>query len=500
MSVGSRLGRAGSPRLHSGHRAWLIALALAVSATGAHAGEAFSPQAWAEDLDQLREAMSTRYPNLEWQAERGLDLKLGYARTRDALLAARDESQARAAFERLIRALADGHVQVRWPSAAAVADPARAARPVQAPLCQRLGFRPQADNRAIATRLPGFKPVGATDAHLRAGVVTVDGRRLGVLRVPLFSPQAFPDICARVIEEAGLKSDSPCDDECQNRLSRKADMAFGREMRAQLGALAAARPDALLIDVAGNGGGDDSSHLLARLLTDRPLRRPVGAFIRGSATAELFEGRRNAARDARATAKGATADGLRRYEAALDKAILEARAGCDRSPLWRGEPIACTALVREPVYEGPLPSASEDPPEWVLDASPVTRYGGAQAVWRGPVIVLVDGESASSTELFAAMLQDAGAAQVVGAGTAGAGCGRVTAMGPVELAQSHGVVSMPDCVRYRRDGANELDGIEPDLAIGFRAYDTPNQRIERLSRVLPKALSAARKARPRPGT
>jgi C-terminal processing protease CtpA/Prc len=92
--------------------------------------------------------------------------------------------------------------------------------------------------------------------------------------------------------------------------------------------------------------------------------------------------------------------------------------------------------------------------------------------------------------LFAAMLQDAHAALVIGAPTAGAGCGWT--MGQYEssrvLDRSHARVMIPDCARLRADGSNEIDGIQPDVLIGFRRADTARQRAQRLAKALPGVL------------
>jgi C-terminal processing protease CtpA/Prc len=105
------------------------------------------------------------------------------------------------------------------------------------------------------------------------------------------------------------------------------------------------------------------------------------------------------------------------------------------------------------------------------------------------VIVLVDGDSASSSEFFAAMMQDRHAALILGAPTFGAGCGHMTDAEPVVLRHSGARVSLPDCVRLRADGSNEVAGIQPDVLIGFKRFDTPAERVARLARALPQAVA-----------
>ena len=93
------------------------------------------------------------------------------------------------------------------------------------------------------------------------------------------------------------------------------------------------------------------------------------------------------------------------------------------------------------------------------------RY--AEGVWRGPLFVLVDRRTGSASEHFAAMLQDGGAATIIGEPTAGSGCGYTGGGTPVTLPHSGFTVRVPDCVRWRADGTNELEGVTPDRAISW---------------------------------
>jgi len=468
------------PRLGRGLAGLGLVLALALFG-GARAQGAFSPAPWLQDLDQLRDAMTTGYSNLEWQAQRGLDLPALYARARQRIAAAHDDYEARRAIERFLTAFGDGHLEVRWPAAAA---PSPAAGPPP-PLCDRLGYFDLRDEGGAALPMAGVTPVGSADAHLKAGLVTVAGRRVGILRVGMFSPHGFPDICATVASRLKLTPASPCHDPCQDAFDRAADALFVDEMAAQLRALAAARADALLVDISGNGGGGDSSLALARMVTARPLTRPRGGAVRGAAWAATLASRQAEAEAALKVASPRDRPALQRFAAALAEARAETSKSCDRAPLWLGRPIACTALVPEPLLDG---SWSSVPP-------PGDPVAAARPVWTGPVIVLVDGDSASSSEWFAAMLQDARAALIVGAPTVGAGCGHMTDAPPVKLIHSGGTVSMPDCYRLRANGDNEAGGVEPDLLVAFREHDSQRQRTARLARVLPLALARAPVAR-----
>lgn len=245
-----------------------LALSMPVSA------EPFNRSAWIADFEQMKEAITRNSPNLEWAAERGLDLPAVERRARTRLAVATDDAAARSALDRFIRNFADGHMELTWPSPP---PPSSAAAPTKRSTCAELGYRNEPDDNAVASRLHGYMPVGPQTGQARAGVVRVEGRTLGVLRIPLFEPSR--DVCAAALTERGVPLDAPCDDKCADAVSRRADALFLSEIADLLTALAAARADMLLLDVATNGGGNDTSIAVARMIADAAdgLRKDICA-------------------------------------------------------------------------------------------------------------------------------------------------------------------------------------------------------------------------------
>jgi C-terminal processing protease CtpA/Prc len=105
--------------------------------------------------------------------------------------------------------------------------------------------------------------------------------------------------------------------------------------------------------------------------------------------------------------------------------------------------------------------------------------------------VLVNGGTGSAAEQFTAVLQDNRAAIVMGAPTAGAGCGHTDGGTPTTLKNSGGILELPDCARFRRDGSNEVMGIQPDVLVGLREQDGPHRRGLRVAEKLSEAVRRA---------
>jgi hypothetical protein len=445
----------------------------------------FDRQSWIADFEQLESTLTTGYPSLDWAVERGMDLPPLDQRTREKLAAADGDVAARAALAQFIASFADGHLGLSW---APVSPPGAAGNPT---LCDRLGFsssRP--DTTAIVRGLSGYQALAPRMSPIAAGVVESGGRRIGVLRIAAF----FADraMCEATLREAGVDAGKPCDDACRKELESRVESKHVAEIAAGIRSIVEARPDVLMVDVAGNGGGNDSAIAAARMLTTDTLPTPRMQLVRGPAhavdLAEDVAELRKALRIARGTEKTLLAGLVTN----LEIASREANETCDLSPLWRGQPVDCSNLVAGPIYaagyvDHELPSRWRRRP-WAEVVSATARFEFTPAMWTGPLVVLVDGNSGSATELFAAMLQDADRALIVGAPTVGSGCGWTLPQQTTVLAHSGGRLTMPDCARRRRDGANELDGVVPAVMIPFRRFDTPAQRVRRLEAALPQVL------------
>lgn len=106
-----------------------------------------------------------------------------------------------------------------------------------------------------------------------------------------------------------------------------------------------------------------------------------------------------------------------------------------------------------------------------------TEKTGNAAVWTGPMAVLVDGRTASGTEMLVAALQDHGRGLVVGETTYGRG----TIQNPVDLdrwdrkapAPRFGMVSLTIAEAFRLDGRPIAAGVAPDVSL---ATGTPPRR------------------------
>lgn len=458
------------------------------------AGAAPPPDAdragWIADFETAKNAITRTSPNLEWQAARGLDLAAIEARARRRLADATTPGEAKDAFQRFLRPFADGHMElVSAPALPGPTGPVSTAPPD----CASLGIEDHPDRDAVATRLPGYRALSPAGASVPAGMIAVGAHRVGILRIALFAPSLAH--CRAALARNPLPTD--CDEHCRDAASARIDDVFLAEVAGRLRALKMARVSALVVDLADNGGGNDTAIAIARMLGGANIPSPPLALARTPATARALAGQ---IADLDRNAIGRTdKDRVANYRALLVTALAQARRPCDLSPLWQSRTVACTNLVGH-FYAGGLDafdlSAADRARSWATLVSATANYHVSPARWPGPLLLLVNGNSASATELLVAMLQDANRATVIGTSTFGAGCGFTRPPAPVALPRLGVALNIPDCARFRRDGTNEIDRIKPDIAIPFREFDTPRQQTQRLMDALSLAVKRATRSRP----
>lgn len=456
---------------------------------------AFETAGWIADLEQVRQEMSTRYANLEWAVtERQAPLGPLFAAGRQRLEAARSEAEAREVLDRLERYLGDGHVDVVWPRGERSAAPQAMSDQVgDRPPCERLGFRAgDRDSSAVARSLPGYRPLDG-DSGFEAGVVEVEGRTVGVIRIALFSPQAHPAACAAALAELA-PAGQPCDETCVAQLWNRAADRVTADFSHRLRALAAAGATTLLVDIAGNGGGTEWVEAVVRTVTPVRLRSARIGFVRHPHWVEALAAGERRMREAAIGQPLEDRARLEGYAAAYAAARAQAEQPCDPAPLFEGRPLDCDWLGSGDLYSTG-PEAALDPTligkPWAAHVFTPLAFAFEPGVWTGPLIVLVDGATASASEQFAAVLQDNQAAVIVGAPTRGAGCGHTRGGLDGVLRHSGATLRLPDCARFRADGSNEVSGIDPDVLIGFRENDGPARRVKRVAAVMPAALELA---------
>jgi hypothetical protein len=297
-----------------------------------------------------------------------------------------------------------------------------------------------------------------------------------------------PSLCVEALAAHSIPLDRPCDEQCRDMVHSFVYRRLTAALEQRLQQLRASGAGVLIVDITGNGGGSEWVQAVARMLSRRALvSQPMG-FVRGPHWAGTWS---RLAERLRGFARTASREDRRRllaWAAEADAARAEAERTCPPTGgcPWLGRAGFATGLV------GNAPSGAFAGKEWGPWVFNVAQYPYRDGAWDGPVVVLVDENTASAAEEFAALLQDNRVAVVVGGRTAGLGCGHTWGGTPTRLANSGAILNLPDCARFRADGSNEVRGVIPDVLLPWRASDGRAFRARMLEAALPEAIDRAR--------
>ena len=466
----------------------LAAVAAAVIAAAPALAAPFDASPWLADLEQTRQAFHEKYANLDWlESEREVDVDKLFDDLAKRLHRAQSEAQAMSVFNRLVQKVGDGHVDIRWPEPKA--PPAAAGAPTPAPdLCRTIGYDQRQNAPGTAYGLAGYAELPSTGNPFQAGSVGFGDRRLGVLRIGVFQPQGFPELCGDAVRALAIPADQPCDDECQNKIVTFAYRRLTEALEQRVRQLKAAGATTLLVDITGNGGGSEWAEAAARIFSPRQLVSERRGFVRGEHWAKQWRDLSRQLREFAKAAPRADKERLLGWADESDAALKEAQTPCPANS------AACSRLATAGYSTGLVgsaPASALQGKKWgVLVFSP-SQFPYHDGVWDGPLIILTDQETWSAAEEFAAVLQDNRAAVVLGARTGGAGCGHTWGGTPTKLQNSGAVLELPDCVRFRADGSNEVRGVLPDVPVALRTNDGLRLRARLIAEKLPSAMTQA---------
>jgi Peptidase family S41 len=449
------------------------------------AAHAYDAAKWREDFAQARSEMAQTYANLDRMvSERKLDLKALVSQTELKLAKVGSNEDAARALSEFLAAFGDGHVRMLPALAVSptASPPVAAAAP--APTCQELGYRARTDTPIAFSRLGEYDALeNADSALLPAGVLRAGGKSIGVIRIALFSEDAFPSLCEKL-----RRPDTACDAACKRRLFTQVGKELTRVLTRQVRALSARKIDALAIDITGNGGGTNWAEAAARVVTGPGIAAPRIAFIKHPHWVKSIGYRISDIEQDLKRADLPVAQRLWLTDARTR--MLEARElaaqPCPREGIWENRAV-CPLLV-----SGHLHTVGIDatPPELNFDGyaaewvhNNLASYE-ATSTWQGPVAVVMDRGTASAAELFAATLKDNGRAVLIGEPTLGSGCGFTNGGIPITLKHSGARIRVPDCARLRADGSNEVAGLVPDIVANWRSGDSTLARATQSAKAI----------------
>ncbi|MBV8477167.1 MAG: hypothetical protein JOZ36_10915 [Acidobacteria bacterium] len=416
--------------------------------------------------------------------DRRMDLPGLVKKSEDALQNAHSDEDARTAIKTFLDSFGGGHLEIEWPSSDASASKTKP----EADICDHLGYHPRGKPGIDYSLLTELSSVRSAEEKLfPGGLLKVGSRTFGLIRIGVFTEKGFPDVCHQAEQQMGLSANAACDVACADKVEVKTADLLTAALTTRAEQMRHAGATALLIDITRNGGGSDWVDAPPRALSAKPLRDPRKSFVKSDHWLRQLE---DTLRDIVADQHNGHASDpfLRDAALRLRKAIAASKQPCDASKVWVTGKLDCSFLAKGFLFaSGVLRYAAPGSLAGFKSRDDLfypARYAYTESTNRLPRYVLVDKDTWSAAEYFAALLQDNHAATIVGELTGGAGCGYTNGGIPTLLKNSNADVQMPDCVRLRADGSDEVNGITPDVLIPWAKRDSEYQRVQKLMTVL----------------
>jgi len=479
-------------------RLWADVVALIAGCVLAAPALAFDRAAWLADYAKLKAAMEASYANLAWFASPrgGVDLPALDRRTTSALEAAPDDDTARQAIRAFVASLHDGHFSelttLEQATGAVEPEPGAAdlSKANPAAGCAALGY---ANRSAVAFSAPfesldGFRlEADGLSTGYRAGVIDIGGRAIGVVRIRSFQLKQHPDACERAwaahpdLDKRGDAFDTAVAD------------AWFQALADQLARFRKEGVAVVLVDVGSNGGGNDSGDWMPRMFTaakvsSARMMMSAAPVAQTYAEEEIADAAKAVATDP-SPATRALADQVTTYF--KDRVAALPSRGCDMNWVWRErrpfDLAGCSRLIDMGHASGAF--GYQDRAAWGERMAGAKLYWPAtiepwRGAWTGPTYVLTSATSYSSAEMFAALMQDQKIAKTVGVRTGGDGCGFVEDTPPTVLPHSLLRFRMPNCVRLRADGGDEVAGVTPDIPVPNLEGESPRARALKILKLV----------------
>ena len=428
----------------------------------------WNPNPWLADLAQIRASIDRDYPNRDWlEAERGVSLDRWFDRAREAIREAGSDAEARLALDALIKRFNDGHLNLRWPKSSKDSGYSQELAPpfptnVSA-FCAARGFDAQQVSAGTASSMPNYQEVEGDT--FQTGIVRIGKQSVGVLRIGVFSVEGYPALCEKAVAIKKVAIDQPCDDRCEDDIQTESYALLTRDLMKAVERLQTKRVQTLLIDITGNGGGTDWVETAARIVSPLSLKSAPVWVMRNQYWVDRWR-----TLGIKLAEGGANVPQAERGELAR----LAAQANAIATDLEPCNQPSCPRLTQAGFACGLLAQARPNQftgKTWGVEVFNPSQFPYRESVWHGALIVLVDSQSWSAAEQFAAVLRDNNAAIVMGERTGGAGCGHIDRNEPIVLSYSKAELEMPNCARFRLDGSNEVGGVVPDINTGVRWSD-----------------------------
>jgi hypothetical protein len=416
-------------------------------------------KSWQQDFIELQKFIAEIYPNLDVALEfHKLDLPKIKKETVFQLNHAISKGEAIRIIQNFADQFKDGHLKIQpinLQTEVSNNNKPMSKKTSGLDACQAFGVTPKSVHFAFfPNKEMGFGDIRLKGLAFPYTTLTANNKKIGFIKIPSFTVQEYPEVCAESWEIYRKTINKDCDTDCKDKFMYEVTPNFLLEKLAQtIKALKKENISSLVVDITNNGGGNDWVRAVTKMLTKKPILCGQFGFVRHPHWTKKFESQIVEFKDKiKKSNDSSVIENIKNQLALSEYELSESKKTCDRSKVWIDKNFRfskCDQVVKRQVTQ----------------CDPKEEFIFKAGIYDGPLYVLVNSKTASAAEDMAGRLKESGAAKLIGSRTYGAGCGYTNGGIDLKLKNLNLRVSMPDCARYLRTGLNEVAGIPPDMEI-----------------------------------
>lgn len=449
-----------------------------------------------DDYEFIKKSMVEGYANLDWiKKDNKIDIIALDDKIKRDLEKATTVSEAKNIFDNFLSIFKDGHLELLESNSSSIGIATKINFKTDSKeLCSFIG------NENILTykfslpfdNIENFKIISAINDPFPIALFKLEnGKQYGVLRIAVFSPDFYIRNCEESWQTYQKNFVGDCEDSCLENFSVILANNLLEKLNQQLKVLQKYKIESLIIDIGNNGGGTNWTEAIARTIASKQLIASKFSLVKNPKSVEIFEA------DLKEIIRDLKRDDLNKTEIKyltiakknLELLINQVKVNCENSTFWtiNENTKKCSTLSETPLFASGIfaylnPKKIQNLNSKSILFSP-SQYNYKESVLNNNLIVLIDENTASAAEYFAALLKDNKAAVILGSKTYGAGGGFVDGGVEYILPNTHFILKIPNCTRFRADGSNEVRGVEPDVIV-WDKKDNPKERLNKLLNVL----------------
>lgn len=449
----------------------LYLILLLVSSVTAQSNES----SYVDDFNKLLEELNSGYANLSYTIkDKKFDFTECTRQTRLKLAKAKSKNEALQIFQNYLKKFDDEHLVLQKFSPKSHLTSQTSHQDETSSVLEKLGFRKEVNEFYIKyDSISNAEPLQINGNPFPMAIIKEKNNKLGIIRIEFFSHEFYWETAERIWNNYKDEERGICDFDCQDKFLFEIELELIDRFKQCINLFDLIDVDGLVLDISNNGGGTEIAYAFANIISEEHLKNPPFYITSHAHWMKNIK------------------DDLKLIEHDLvnsepSSEIYEELKSLEEKALVLLDSLNVNRHPNNRINKLIKHEYRDNFSKTLLEYSKLTNLKSKQilntarfqpyekVVFDKPIYIVQNENTASAAEGFSSLLQFNDSATINGEKSYGVGCGYTNGGIKVELQSINSLVKIPDCVRLRKDGENEKQGVIPDISVlleGKNSYE-----------------------------